>query len=61
MTEKKFINESAAMALPPLRMILDEVLTPDPERCRPGELPQQSSREPREVVTRLIAHLKDEK
>lgn len=62
MAEKKRIYESDVMALPPLRLVLGEVPSPDPERrSRPGEKPQKIGRELEVPVKRLIAHLKDEK
>ena len=62
MTEKKHIYEAEVMALPPLRMVLGEVPSPDPEGRRKGnQMLLKSSRELVIPVKRLIAHLKEEK
>jgi hypothetical protein len=62
MTEKKHIYEAEVMALPPLRMVLGEVPSPDPEgRRKSNQQPLKSNREMVVPVKRLIAHLKDEK
>ena len=61
MTEKKHVYEAEIMALPPLRMVLGEIPSPDPEgRRKPSQQPLKSSRELEMPVKRLIAHLKDE-
>jgi len=62
MTEKKHIYEAEVMALPPLRMVLGEVPSPDPEGRRKSNQPAlKSNREMVVPVKRLIAHLKEEK
>ena len=62
MSEKKHVYEAEVMALPPLRMVLGEVPSPDPERRGKGNTnplkPQQELIVP---VKRLIAHLKEQK
>jgi len=60
MTDKKRIYESEVMALPPLRMVLGEVPTPDPEQ-RKGDHPALKPREMENAVKRIIAHLKEQK
>jgi hypothetical protein len=62
MTEKKNMYETSVMALPPLRMVLGEVPSPDPDRRYKSN--QVSMKSPHDLVVpvkRLIAHLKDEK
>jgi hypothetical protein len=62
MIDKKHIYESEVMALPPLRMVLGEVPSPDPERRGKGHTnPLKSQHELIIPVKRLIAHLKEEK
>ena len=61
MNEKKHVYEVEMMALPPLRMVLGEIPSPDPEgRRKPNKQPLKPSRELEMPVKRLIAHLKDE-
>ena len=62
MTEKKHMYEAEIMALPPLRMVLGEIPSPDPERRGKGHTtPLIPTHELVVPVKRLIAHLKDEK
>jgi len=62
MTEKKHRYESEVFALPPLRMVLGDVPSPDPERRGKGHTnPLKPPHELIVPVKRLIAHLKDEK
>jgi hypothetical protein len=62
MNEKKHVYEAEVMALPPLRMVLGEVPSPDPERRGKGNTnPLKPSQDLVVPVKRLIAHLKEEK
>ena len=62
MTEKKHMYETEVMGLPPLRMVLGEVPSPDPEgRSKSNRQSLKTNREIIVPVKRLIAHLKDEK
>jgi hypothetical protein len=62
MSEKKRTYEMEVMALPPLRMMLGEIPSPDPEgRGEAGRKPRKADRELAGTVKRIIAHLKDEK
>ncbi len=62
MIDKKHVYEAEVMALPPLRMVLGEVPSPDPIRRGKGNTnplkPQQDLVTP---VKKLIAHLKEQK
>ena len=61
MDDKKRVYDSEVMALPPLRLVIGDIPSPDPER-RNGS--NQSMRNPkREIegtVKRIIAHLEEE-
>jgi len=60
MPEKKRVFESEVIALPPIKMVLGEVPSPDAERIRkPGERLPKPSRAMENAVQRLIMHLKD--
>jgi hypothetical protein len=59
MAEKKRIYESEVMALPPLRMVLGDVPSPDPEGWRKLQTRQKPSQELESTVKKLIAHLKE--
>lgn len=59
MNKKTTLYEADVMALPPLRMVLGEVPTPDPERRQTPRRKASPERGEMTVVTvrRLIAHL----
>ena len=62
MAEIKHMYKSEVMALPPLRMVLGEVPSPDPEgRLGPYRLSLKQKRELEVPVKRLIAHLQETK
>ena len=62
MTEKKHVYETEVMGLPPLRMVLGEVPSPDPERRGKGNThPLKPDQDLIVPVKKLIAHLKDQK
>jgi hypothetical protein len=58
--KKKRVYESSVMALPPLRLVLGDVPSPDPEKRRAGTN-LRPGREMETPVKKLIAHLKEEK
>ena len=61
MDEKKHVYESEVIALPPLRMVLGEVPSPDPiKRRKPSEY-WLRNHELVVPVRRLIAHLEEKK
>jgi hypothetical protein len=59
MDEKKIVYKSEVMALPPLRMVLGEVPSPDPVQRRRSNLGLFRNREMVIPVKRLIAHLEE--
>jgi hypothetical protein len=62
MTEKKRTYESAVMALPPLRLVIGDVPSPEPEKKRgTGKDAEKLSRELEEPIRKLIAHLEEKK
>jgi hypothetical protein len=62
MAEKKRIYESSVMALPPLRLVLGDVPSPEPDgKPRARKTTDKPGREMEAPVKKLIAHLKDEK
>ncbi len=61
MAEKKRVYESDVMGLPPLRLVLGDVPSPDPDRSKAGHKSNKPGREMEVPVKKLIAHLKDKK
>jgi hypothetical protein len=61
MTEKKRVYESDVMALPPLRLVLGDVPSPDPDGKRKVQNKQKANHEVESTVKKLIAHLKENK
>ena len=61
MDKKKHVYESEVMALPPLRMVIGDIPSPDPDR-HSKLIPQmqKSSQEIEGMVKRLIAHLEED-
>jgi hypothetical protein len=59
MAEKKRVYESDVMALPPLRLVLGDVPSPDPDGRRKAQNKQKANREIESTVKKLIAHLKE--
>jgi hypothetical protein len=57
MTEKKRLYESDVIALPPLRLVLGEVPSPDPEQRRKPFRIQKPTDEMETNIKKLIAHL----
>lgn len=60
MAEKKHMYESNVMALPPLRLVLGDVPSPDPEGRRRLLKYQLPNHEIETTVKKLIAHLKED-
>jgi hypothetical protein len=62
MTEKKRTYESAVMALPPLRLVIGDVPSPEPEKKRDsGKNTEKPNRDLEVPVRKLIAHLEEKK
>jgi hypothetical protein len=62
MTEKKRTYESAVMALPPLRLVIGDVPSPEPEKKRgAGKNAEKANRDLEVPVRKLIAHLEEKK
>ncbi len=62
MAQKKNIYESNIMALPPLRLVLGDVPSPDPEiRRTPVRNPEKPLNEMEVPIRKLIAHLSEDK
>jgi hypothetical protein len=62
MTNKKHNYQSEILALPPLKMVLGDVPDPDPDdkgRPRRAFSKDKSETEARNLVTKLIGHLKN--
>ena len=57
MAEKKHVFESEVEALPPLKMVLGDIPSPDPVRRKPAGRPENDLRK---AVHRLISHLQGE-
>ena len=61
MDKKKHVYESEVMALPPLRLVLGDIPSPDPERrTMSGQPLHKTGREIEGTVKRLIAHLEED-
>jgi hypothetical protein len=61
MDKKKHVYDSEVMALPPLRLVLGDIPSPDPEwRAKSGQPMRKSGREIEITVKRLIAHLEED-
>ena len=62
MAEKKRIYESDMMALPPLRLVIGDVPSPEPEKKRnAAKNAEKLDREMEIPVRKLIAHLEEKK
>jgi hypothetical protein len=62
MAEKKRIYESDMMALPPLRLVIGDVPSPEPEKKRNvAKNAEKLDREMEIPVRKLIAHLEEKK
>jgi hypothetical protein len=61
MDEKKRVPDAEEMGLPPLRLILGNVPSPDPEkRSKSNQQAQKPTREIEGTVKRLIAYLEED-
>ena len=61
MDEKKRVYDADVMALPPLRLVIGDIPSPDPDwRNRSNQQPRKPAREIKGTVKRIIAHLEDE-
>ena len=60
MSEKKQIYKAEVMALPPLKMVLGDIPSPNPRKdeVNSGKRLQEHTPEMESVVNKLIAHLK---
>jgi hypothetical protein len=63
MSDKEKVRryEADVMALPPLRMVLGDVPSPDPQRDHKRQPVQKTGPEMEVTVLKLISRLKDEK
>jgi hypothetical protein len=60
MNNKKRVYESDVMALPPLRLVIGDVPSPDPDRRIKSNQRMRKSNPDKEVtVKRIIAHLEE--
>lgn len=61
MSEKKVVYQANVIALPPLKMVLGEVPSPNPNRDgrKTGLENKQPGIEMEGIVTKLITHLKE--
>jgi len=61
MDKKKRVYESEVMGLPPLRLVLGDIPSPDPDRqAKSGQPVRKPGREIETTVKRLIAHLEED-
>jgi hypothetical protein len=62
MAEKKRVYEADMMALPPLRLVIGDVPSPEPEKKRnAGKNAEKLNREMETPIRKLIAHLEEKK
>ncbi len=62
MAQKKITYEAAFMALPPLRIVIGDVPSPEPEKKRnAGKNAEKLDRDMEMPVRKLIAHLEEKK
>jgi hypothetical protein len=62
MAEKKRVYEAALMALPPLRLVIGDVPSPEPEKKRSAAKSAEKLDRDMEVpIRKLIAHLEEKK
>ena len=61
MDKKKHVYNTEVMALPPLRLVLGDIPSPDPDRRnKPIDHRRAPGRDIEVTVKRIIAHLKDD-
>jgi hypothetical protein len=62
MAEKKRVYEADMMALPPLRLVIGDVPSPEPEKKRnAGKNAEKLNNEMETPIRKLIAHLEEKK
>ena len=60
MDEKKRVSDSEVMTLPPVRLVIGDVPSPDLDRRNcPDQLIRKPNREMEGTVKRIIAHLEE--
>ena len=60
MDEKKRVSDSEVMTLPPVRLVIGDAPSPDPDRRNsPDQLIRKPNREMEGTVKRIIAHLEE--
>ena len=60
MDEKKRVSDSEVMTLPPVRLVIGDVPSPDLDRRNcPDQLFRKPNREMEGTVKRIIAHLEE--
>jgi hypothetical protein len=57
--EKMHVYESDTIALPPIRLVLGDVPSPDPVQTRRPQAPRPPRSDLRLAVRRIIAHLEN--
>jgi hypothetical protein len=61
MDKKKHVYNLDVMALPPLRLVIGDIPSPDPDRRNKSDQQmRKSSREMEGTVKRIIAHLEED-
>ena len=61
MDKKKLVYNTDVMALPPLRLVIGDIPSPDPDwRSKSNQQTRKSDREIKVTVKRIIAHLEDD-
>jgi hypothetical protein len=61
MEKKRNIFDADVMALPPLRLVIGDIPSPDPDRRKkPNQLLRQSNHEVEGAVKRIIARLEED-
>jgi hypothetical protein len=61
MDKQKRVYEADVMALPPLRLVIGDIPSPDPDRrSRPDQRTHKSDHAIKGTVKRIIAHLEED-
>ena len=61
MDDKKRVYDAEVMALPPLRLVIGDIPSPDPDRRnKPNQQTHRSDRPIKGTVKRIIAHLEED-
>jgi hypothetical protein len=62
MDKKKLAYNAEVMELPPLRLVIGDIPSPDPDRrLKPNQHTRKPMRDMEGTVNRIIAHLKESK